>query len=90
MKWNDISHWIYVPESLALQIGMTHEGRMFGVPAWLADDPNDRDIFWGAPKVPLLTLWCIFADKCYELFSYTMPSDKYLKTPIYPTRKIGE
>lgn len=54
----------YIPERVAKAWGMTHHGRIYGVPAWVCDEDGEGEI---APKVPLLVLWCWLSDwmRCF-------------------------
>jgi hypothetical protein len=76
---------IYLTKARALESGLTHEGTMFGVPAWF---DGDGDSGMATPKLPVLHLWCIFADFFYEMASYFIPSDGVLVSPIYITGRI--
>lgn len=78
--------YFYITEAEAREAGMTHEGRLFGVPAWLAENGTDEVV--GAPKVPLLQLWCIFCDFLLEVGSYMISEENELVTPITLGRKL--
>ncbi|APQ41897.1 MAG: hypothetical protein G3W64_19830 [Xanthomonas euvesicatoria] len=78
--------YLYTRESAAMAIGMTHEGRMFGVPAWLT---TDGDVCYGCPKVPVLQLWCILIDSLMGAATYFLPEDAVLEVPIHIGRPLG-
>ncbi|MEB1026004.1 hypothetical protein VDP41_06125 [Xanthomonas campestris pv. campestris] len=75
--------FLYVAEAVAVQSGMTHEGKLFGAPAWLRVDSDEQ--VTGTPKVPALHLWCLLVDLSLELASYFIRDDQMLVSPI----KIG-
>ncbi|WP_127158478.1 hypothetical protein [Xanthomonas arboricola] len=75
--------YLYVSEALAIQNGMTHEGSLFGAPAWLRVDSDEQ--VTGTPKVPVLHLWCLLVDLGLEMASYFLRDDQMLVSPI----KIG-
>lgn len=75
-----------VTRKAAIAAGMTHEGTLFGVPAWLKEE--SADLVWGCPKFLPLQVWCWLADKAFELFSYVVPEDMVLVAPIRLKRRI--
>jgi hypothetical protein len=79
--------WLYITKARAIESGMTHEGSLFGVPAWFEGD--DNECVMATPKVPMLNAWCWFADKCFELASLFILSDAVLVSPIAVKNKIG-
>lgn len=79
-------HLLYVTEAAARDAGMTHEGRMFGVPAWLAVTGENEVV--GCPKVTALQLWCMAVDALMEAATYFIPADVCVETPIYIGRRI--
>ena len=80
-------HWIYITKACALEVGMTHEGTLFGVPAWFQGD--DDECSMATPKIPALHAWCMFADFCYATAAFFMPSDGVLVSPITVTGPIA-
>lgn len=78
---------IYITREMAKGAGLTHEGTLFGVPAWF-DDSDDEDLFMATPKIPLLHAWCWLADKFYAFGSMLIPADAVLRSPIRITNKI--
>lgn len=88
MKFNPL-HLIYLPRAAAVAYGMTHEGRLYGVPAWLAVGTQPNELF-GAPKVPMLQLWCLLADAVLEATTYFMPADRAIETPVTILKPIGD
>ena len=79
--------WLYITQARALEIGLTHEGSLFGVPAWFAGD--DDEIAHATPKLPVLHLWCMFADFCFEMASHLTPADRELVSPITVRARIA-
>lgn len=79
--------FLYVTEADAIAAGMTHEGRMFGVPAWLA--VTDENEVTGTPKVPVLNLWCLLIDALMEAATYFLDSETCVETPIYLGRPLA-
>lgn len=77
---------IYITEQEALEAGMTHEGRLFGAPAWLRVDSDDQ--VTGTPKVPVLHLWCWVADLAMELKACFFYVDEVVESPISIGRRI--
>lgn len=74
---------IYITKTRALEVGLTHEGHMFGVPAWFEDDGKNADEFFACtPKIPALHLWCMLVDWLLEMGSYLMDKDTVLVSPI--------
>lgn len=78
---------IYISKSEALSAGLTHEGTLYGVPAWFADD-GSGEIAAATPKLVPLRFWCWLADHAYELATYFMRSDQMLESPIKVTKRI--
>ena len=77
--------FLYIAESDAIEAGMTHEGTLFGVPAWLVED---GEMVNGTPKVPVLNLWCWLADSVLEAASYFMREDQEIPLPYRLGRKL--
>lgn len=77
---------IYITEQQALEAGMTNEGRLFGVPAWLRVDSDEQ--VTGTPKVPVLHLWCWVADLAMELKACLFYVDEVVESPISIGRRI--
>lgn len=78
---------IYITKAGALAAGLTHEGTLFGVPAWFADD-GSGDISMATPKFVPLRAWCWLADQACELATYFMRADQVLASPITVTGRI--
>lgn len=78
---------IYITAASAKESGLTHEGTLFGVPAWF-DGDDDGEIAMATPKIPVLHAWCMLADFAYGVAAYFMPSHAILKSPISITRMI--
>lgn len=79
--------YIYINREMARGAGLTHEGTLFGVPAWF-DGADDEEVCMATPKVPLLHAWCWLADKFYEFGAYLIPHNCVLRSPIKVTSKI--
>ena len=56
MRW---WHFIYMPEDVAVQLGLTHNARLFGVPAWVREEP---EAIVACPKFTPMTLYFRLAD----------------------------
>jgi hypothetical protein len=76
---------LFITEADALAAGMTHHGRLFGVPAWVRPTPDGVD---GAPKFLPLQAWCWMADAAYEVASRFLPPGAYLVAPMSADRLI--
>lgn len=81
-----ILDWLYLTEASAVEYGMTHEGRLFGVPAWLTITGENEVL--GAPKVPILQLWCILIDRLMDAACWLIPEDVEVATPVFVGRSI--
>lgn len=79
--------FIYITKARALESGLTHEGSLYGVPAWFAED--NGDVAMATPKVPLLHAWCWLADKCFDLAAHFITDDTVLVSPIHITGRIS-
>jgi hypothetical protein len=78
---------IYITKAAAIAGGLTHEGTLFGVPAWFAGEGDE--IAMATPKAPILHLWCRFADFAFEIASHFTPADRVLVSPIHVTHRIA-
>lgn len=76
---------IYITEKQALAAGMTHHGRIYGVPAWVCET---ADGVVGAPKLVPLVVWCWLVDWLYEAAAWLMPADRYIEAPLRVLRPI--
>lgn len=77
---------VYIPSFAAKEVGMTHHGVMFGVPAWVRDTGEGWD---ATPKANILLPWILLADITYGLFAeFILPADMNLPTPIRMTKPI--
>ncbi len=76
---------IYINRIDALMMGCTHEGTLFGVPAWFdSADPESESI----PKFTPFYYWCNFADWCYDMAALFLSDHQTLSSPIYVTGPI--
>lgn len=57
---------LFVNESEALDLGMTHEGVLYGVRVWYRDDPDDPDSFYALPFFILSVVWLWIIDSVME------------------------
>ncbi len=78
--------WLYIDRASAIDAGMTHEGRLFGVPAWLREDSDTQ--VTASPKVPALHLWCMAVDLVLEIAAAFVQEDLTLESPITLGRRI--
>jgi hypothetical protein len=70
----------YVTIQDAKAAGLTHEGKLFGVPAWMR---CDGDNMAAVPKFQPFTAWTWLADKAFDIASYFIPAGASLPSPIY-------
>jgi hypothetical protein len=76
---------LYINRIEALKMGCTHEGTLFGVPAWFdSADPESESV----PKFLPFYYWVQFADWCYETAVIFMRADQTLVSPVYVTGPI--
>jgi len=68
-----------ITKQKAIEAGMTHHGRIFGVPSWVRVTDEGVE---GAPKFLPLLLWMVFADWLYDVASYFMSADRYIEAPL--------
>ena len=80
-------HYLYVDKALAIEIGATHEGTFFWVPAWFVGNP-DGEVFNATPKFPICHAWWWLADKFCDLATYCMREDQSFEIPLTVKRKI--
>lgn len=73
------TRWVYVRRSVTDECGLTHEGTLFGIPAWFTGD--DKYTAIGVPKIVPLQYYCILADKSLDLLTYFMPDTWSMETP---------
>lgn len=86
MKRLTVLDHLYLTRERAAAIGFTHEGTLYGVPAWLIE--HSPEVVFGCPKIPALQLWTILADAAYELASFFMREDQALESPIRILRPL--
>jgi hypothetical protein len=77
MKFHEL---VYISKAAAIGYGFTHEGWMFGMPAYLRDDGDDMVI--ACPKVGILQFLNLFLDSLMQFAAYFIPEDAVLVTPI--------
>lgn len=70
---------LYITKQKAIEAGMTHHGRIFGVPSWVRVTDEGVE---GAPKFLPLLLWMVFADWLYDVASCFMSADRYIEAPL--------
>ncbi len=76
---------VYITKEDALGMGFTHEGYLFGVPAWFDGAGDDAGI---TPKFIPFQYWCWLADKACEFATLFMREDQGFHTPIRITGRI--
>lgn len=81
MNLRNLLDCLYLTRARAIALGFTHEGSLFGVPAWLIGE--DDEMLFGCPKVPALQLWALVADLAYECATWFMFTDQVLEAPVY-------
>ena len=79
---------IYITRKTAIESGLTHEGTLFGVPAWFSGD--DEEIVGAVPKFIPFTIWTLFADFMFDAVALLMPRHIQLNSPITITGKITQ
>jgi hypothetical protein len=80
----------YITREDALAAGLTHEGTLFGVPAWFAGaGENDEGNFMATPKFKPLGIWTLFADSLYDIAECFLPAGRVLESPIRITGEIA-
>lgn len=77
---------IYIGRRRALELGFTHEGTLFGVPAWMIDVSAEQ--VTACPKVPALQLLALLADSLLELARFFVSTDRTIKAPIAVKQRI--
>jgi len=83
--WAD---YLYLTEARAKEIGFTHSGSLYGVPAWIMDEGDEEELK-ACPKVPALQLYAIAMDTLFDWLTYFIHEDQVVETPIVMTRPIG-
>lgn len=61
--------FIYCSEAVARGLGLTHEGTIFGIPAWIGDVDNGDSVTCVA-KVPAMILAIRAMDLAFDFFSW--------------------
>ncbi len=77
---------LYLTEKLAKEYGMTHHGRMFGLPAYVKVSGENE--ITGSPKLPFLWIWCFAIDWLMEQALWFIDEDVQVVTPISVGRPI--
>lgn len=77
---------LYIDRRRALDLGFTHEGTLFGVPAWMMDVSTEQVV--ACPKVPALQVWTLLVDGLLELAAHFMSADQTIKSPIAVKQRI--
>jgi hypothetical protein len=79
----------YISKADALDAGLTHEGTLFGVPAWFASaEENAEGNFMATPKFKPLVIWTLFADSLYDIAELFLPAGQVLESPIRVTGRV--
>lgn len=77
--------WVWCSSEDAKSVGLTHHGRLFGIPAWVRDD---GEMVVGVPKFPILRLYTDACDWAFSAFSFFVSEDAELVIPLYVGREI--
>lgn len=77
--------WLWCNAEGAKAAGLTHHGRLYGVPAWVRDE---GEMVMGVPKVPLLRLYTDACDWVFDSFSYFLSVDAILVSPLHVGKPI--
>jgi hypothetical protein len=77
MKLSDL---FWISESRAREFGFTHHGRLYGLPAWLADAGDDAVM--ACPKVGVLQLVATAIDVMFDFLAGLLPADQSVDAPI--------
>lgn len=73
--------YVYITRQRARDVyGFTHEGSLYGLPAWIREEGPDFVV--ACPKVTLLQLVAVTLDLLLEAMTYFMPYDACIDTPI--------
>lgn len=67
--------------------GLTHEGSLFGVPAWMRFDDN---VAAAVPKFQPFIAWTWLAEWAFEIASWFLPAHTMLSSPIHLGRSIAD
>lgn len=77
MNWLDL---LYLTKSRAKEYGFTHEGRIYGVPAYLVSLDPER--VGACPKIVVLQLYSLFMDYMFAALANFCSEDTEIMTPI--------
>ena len=61
---------LHISQEEALELGMTHEGTLYGVQVWYSGDPEDLDSMSILPKFIPALAWLFLADAATDLFCF--------------------
>lgn len=80
---------IYFSIEDAKACGLTHEGRLFGVPAWMR---CSNDEFMAVPKFVPFNAWTLFCDWAFDVAADLLcnRSTGPMVAPIHVGRSIAE
>lgn len=87
MKARELLDLAYLTRARAAALGFTHEGALFGIPAWIMNPASEAPLI--CPKVPALQLACIALDAVLEFAAGFLRDDQCLATPIRVDGTIG-
>lgn len=57
---------LFTNEDEAIELGMTHEGVLYGVRVWYREDEEDSDYFYSIPLFSPMILWLWLIDCVVE------------------------
>ena len=80
--------FLYLTQARAIALGFTHQGRLFGVPAWMRDVEGEAPIC--CPKIVALQFYAMAMDRLFELVAGSMSEEMELVTPLRVIRRIDE
>lgn len=84
LKWR-----YYITREEARTAGYTHEGTLYGVPAWfLGDGMTEGEYFLATPKFMPLERWTLFCEWLYDQLEYLVPAGVELTSFIRVTGPI--
>ncbi len=82
---------IYITPARALEMGYTHAGRVYGIPAWVTPHEYEPYAFYGMTKVGALSVVAIFFDLVHLVWSdLTTPKGEIRQAPIHMLEPIAE
>lgn len=78
---------LFISKDEALGVGMTHEGTIFGVPVWMANEGTE--VVAACAKFVPFELWLGFCSWLFDALLVFVPSNQELETPIKTKGRIS-